>query len=837
MSSLIRLRRLFGGLLFSLLVLTLVVGSASAADCEFALGFKALRDLIGQEIVGECLENENHNDKGDSAQSTTGGLLVWRKADNYTAFTDGHHTWINGPNGLQKRLNAERFSWEADYESGGNVARTPQPATAGVSTSTTPEPVPLPPPESIPPDGALPLPPAPTHATVINAPNADSASAYLIRVTARYAWVSGITSFRITSDLPGLSGSFSRVGANEVSIGSTVTVCTTEQSGQTLNYDVTFSVLGDGVRYQAVWSPEHTVTHTVTCAVSPTPTPDASLPLAPALRASISSRAANRDGKLVEVVVAAERLPNVDLRQLWLDDSPAYSLLAVAGTTDYYHGYICAAEDAGQLQDLRVILISFGDGQTYRQGIGERNLLQLRLTCPQPGVPHVPGPTPTPTLTQDQEGLPLPPQVSASISSRISEVNFNAWRPGSAIVIVEWDYAWPDGVASMQRDTVLHSAYQGTSEFSQSQIQQKATIACDTNDAGKTREYSVKFRTRGDGVKYQPVWGAWGSLASIDVTCPGRSSSLITATVTPTPSPTPPAGTLPLPPPPSLSLSSSSRGLVGQHYTMKVTLGVTLDDGVQAVQLGGNLYTQDWGRLSSSGSSTSYIERNVCTPQEDGQVLNIYVSASAKGDGIKYRKGWGSTGSTVSHSVACPVRPAPTPSPTLVPGTTPTPTSTLTPSPTSTPLAGVLPLPSAPSLSLESRAQNLADDFSMMVIAHTWFDNGVQAIHFSGNLFGAGDRRWRQSTTGGQAANMYKYTCLPNQDGQTLNFTVTAKAQGDGKVYRSKSGPGTTSTISVTCPVRATPTPTPTIVPGTTPTPTPTLVPGQRRHLRRRLRQ
>ena len=79
------------------------------------LGFKALRDLIGHEIVGECLDNEHYNDIGDSNQHTTGGLLAWRKADNWTAFTDGYRTWINGPNGLVQRLNTERFEWEADY--------------------------------------------------------------------------------------------------------------------------------------------------------------------------------------------------------------------------------------------------------------------------------------------------------------------------------------------------------------------------------------------------------------------------------------------------------------------------------------------------------------------------------------------------------------------------------------------------------------------------------------------------------------------------------------------------------------------------------------------------
>ncbi len=81
-----------------------------------------LRDLIGHETVGDCLENEHYNAIGDSEQQATGGLLVWRKADNWTAFTDGYRTWINGPDGLEQRLNSERFPWEPDYAPGGGIA-------------------------------------------------------------------------------------------------------------------------------------------------------------------------------------------------------------------------------------------------------------------------------------------------------------------------------------------------------------------------------------------------------------------------------------------------------------------------------------------------------------------------------------------------------------------------------------------------------------------------------------------------------------------------------------------------------------------------------------------
>ncbi len=82
---------------------------------EFVLGFKTLADMI-PDVVGAPLEDEHHNpENGDGLQQTTKGLLVWRKADNFTAFTDGSTTWINGPNGLQSRPNDARFDWELGY--------------------------------------------------------------------------------------------------------------------------------------------------------------------------------------------------------------------------------------------------------------------------------------------------------------------------------------------------------------------------------------------------------------------------------------------------------------------------------------------------------------------------------------------------------------------------------------------------------------------------------------------------------------------------------------------------------------------------------------------------
>jgi hypothetical protein len=88
--------------------------SATGPACQFALGFAALHALDPTDI-GDCLDNEEYNPvNGDALQHTTNGLLVWRKADNFTAFTNGSTTWINGPNGLAERPNTQRFPWEAN---------------------------------------------------------------------------------------------------------------------------------------------------------------------------------------------------------------------------------------------------------------------------------------------------------------------------------------------------------------------------------------------------------------------------------------------------------------------------------------------------------------------------------------------------------------------------------------------------------------------------------------------------------------------------------------------------------------------------------------------------
>lgn len=127
------------------LVLTTVMSSAGLASAqaapEFKLGFAGLAQMIPS-IVGAPVENE-HPDAttGDTIQRTTTGMLVWRKSDNVTVFTDGATTWLLGPVGLQSRPNGTSLDWE---KTTAPTAPPPAPA-APFPTATAPvEPAALP---------------------------------------------------------------------------------------------------------------------------------------------------------------------------------------------------------------------------------------------------------------------------------------------------------------------------------------------------------------------------------------------------------------------------------------------------------------------------------------------------------------------------------------------------------------------------------------------------------------------------------------------------------------------------------------------------------------------
>ena len=104
--------------------------TARAAACQYVLGFASLHAQLPG-IVGPCADNEHFNAaNGDTLQDTANGLLVWRKADNHTAFTNGSETWVNGPYGVETRSNGERFPWEPNPDNlplAGDNGNTPAP--------------------------------------------------------------------------------------------------------------------------------------------------------------------------------------------------------------------------------------------------------------------------------------------------------------------------------------------------------------------------------------------------------------------------------------------------------------------------------------------------------------------------------------------------------------------------------------------------------------------------------------------------------------------------------------------------------------------------------------
>lgn len=111
---------------------------ANAQPCTFVFGFAAIHDLI-PDVVGDCLDDEFYQPQtGDALQHSTNGLLVWRKADNWTAFTDGFESWVYGPLGLQQRPNEQRLWWEANTDNL-PIVPPPQPGdrchTAGLALS------------------------------------------------------------------------------------------------------------------------------------------------------------------------------------------------------------------------------------------------------------------------------------------------------------------------------------------------------------------------------------------------------------------------------------------------------------------------------------------------------------------------------------------------------------------------------------------------------------------------------------------------------------------------------------------------------------------------------
>ncbi|HZK66064.1 MAG TPA: hypothetical protein VFD42_00780, partial [Chloroflexota bacterium] len=94
--------------LVSLLALLPALSLAEPSPHQFTLGFLALANQI-PDVAGQPIEDEHYGPNGDSLQQTTTGLMAWRKADNWTAFTNGSRTWVSGPFGVVERANDDRF--------------------------------------------------------------------------------------------------------------------------------------------------------------------------------------------------------------------------------------------------------------------------------------------------------------------------------------------------------------------------------------------------------------------------------------------------------------------------------------------------------------------------------------------------------------------------------------------------------------------------------------------------------------------------------------------------------------------------------------------------------
>jgi hypothetical protein len=121
------------------------VAAQVAPICAFQNGFAFMGQALGQDIVGNCRDNEHFNPmNGNIEQLTSSGLLFWRKCDNTTAFTNGYVTWLNGPNGIQNRLAAgPLLDWEPIDPAAPPCAQLPSlspSSTASVSIPVAPTP-------------------------------------------------------------------------------------------------------------------------------------------------------------------------------------------------------------------------------------------------------------------------------------------------------------------------------------------------------------------------------------------------------------------------------------------------------------------------------------------------------------------------------------------------------------------------------------------------------------------------------------------------------------------------------------------------------------------------
>ncbi len=85
--------------------------TASAA-CVLVPQAAGLERGLERRTIGACTSAPATAPNGDVVQPTTTGLIVVRVRDGHAAFTDGVRTWVDGPSGIQRRMNGDRFDWE-----------------------------------------------------------------------------------------------------------------------------------------------------------------------------------------------------------------------------------------------------------------------------------------------------------------------------------------------------------------------------------------------------------------------------------------------------------------------------------------------------------------------------------------------------------------------------------------------------------------------------------------------------------------------------------------------------------------------------------------------------
>ena len=85
---------------------------ATTAACVLVPQAAALERGLERRTIGACTSAPATAPNGDLVQPTTTGLVVVRGFDGHAAFTDGVRTWIDGPSGIQRRMNGDRFDWE-----------------------------------------------------------------------------------------------------------------------------------------------------------------------------------------------------------------------------------------------------------------------------------------------------------------------------------------------------------------------------------------------------------------------------------------------------------------------------------------------------------------------------------------------------------------------------------------------------------------------------------------------------------------------------------------------------------------------------------------------------